>query len=80
MGRVDCNYKKVVVDCMKVFHGVVVDNADKILKGIFEKRINTEKTPRPIWLTTEIKKEIFTKERDMLYLKKSKPCSLSVWT
>ena len=39
---------------MRVFHGVVVENADRILKRKFEIRMNTEKTKTPIWLTTEI--------------------------
>ena len=41
------------VDCMAVFHGVVVENAVRFLK-----RMNNEKTPRPIWLTSEIELEI----------------------
>ena len=72
------------VDCMAVFHGVVVENADWILKRKFEKRMSNKKIPRPIWLTTKIESEIKKKRninrRDMLDLEKSELCSLSIWT
>ena len=70
---------------MAVFHGVVVENTDWILKRKFEKRMNNEKTHRPIWLTTEIESEIkkrrnINRRKRYTGLENSELCSLSIWT
>ena len=43
---------------MEDFHDIIVENANVVLKRRFEKRMNIERTPRPIWFTAEIETEI----------------------